>query len=371
MRRGAISLAAMANNLTPQTALSFLQDNPKCKGSKAHERYEKYKGAKNLAEVLNLGGSKADVMNDVKKGFCSVAGAEPPPPVGLASPARARKRNAETDADNDRAAKRLVPEPVCSEPMQAANPAAALAAVPPAEPAETIGKLVLTSPTVLPDEAPAGPSAPIASNSLQASVAPKSALSNEVDLSFAKLEGKPIKFIKRAMGEAKRLLSEKGLAEGRREGLDFSLIDRDNLSKYAVTVRDLNVDGKLHKDLEKHGLESAIDLEISIPDGFPLEPPFVRVLYPQLSGGFVFHRGGICFEPLTQKGWAPSMTLASLCIAVKGIMDMGDVRVSGVGNKATRSVPQYTEEGARKDAKAISDAHRGGDSRTYGRAGNS
>ncbi|CAJ1333907.1 unnamed protein product [Effrenium voratum] len=130
--------------------------------------------------------------------------------------------------------------------------------------------------------------------------------------------------------------------------------------------KDLNQDGKLAADLKKHKLDASIDLEIILPDGFPMEPPFARVLYPQLRGGYVFERGGICFEPLTPKGWVPSMTLPALAIAIKGILDYGEVRVAGVGNKATRTVPHYTEEGARKDHTAISASHRGGESSTYG-----
>jgi len=113
-------------------------------------------------------------------------------------------------------------------------------------------------------------------------------------------------------------------------------------------------------------LENSIDLEMTLPDNYPLGHPFVRVTYPQLRGGYVFERGGICFEPLTAKGWSPSMQLPNLAIAIKGILDYGDVAVAGEGNRAARIVPHYTEEGARKDAKVISDAHQGGDSRTYG-----
>jgi len=169
------------------------------------------------------------------------------------------------------------------------------------------------------------------------------------------------------MGEAKRLLSPEGLAEAEKSGYKFCLKDKQNLAKWFVQLRDINPDGHLAADLKKHNLDACIDLELILPDGFPMEPPFVRVLYPQLKGGFVFARGGICFEPLTQKGWAPSMTLPNLAIAIKGILDYGEVRVAGIGNRETRTVPHYTEEGARKDQSAISSAHRGGEGNTYGK----
>jgi len=48
-------------------AVKILLENPK--RGKSAERYEKYKHAKTLGEVLDLGGSRADVANDVVRGF--------------------------------------------------------------------------------------------------------------------------------------------------------------------------------------------------------------------------------------------------------------------------------------------------------------
>lgn len=217
-----------------------------------------------------------------------------------------------------------------------------------------------------------GPSCQGPGTSASSASAPSSAPSaatpqgDEVDLSFATLDGKPLKFIKRVMGEARRILSKKGLAEAEKGGYQFGLVDRANLSKWSVKIRDLNADGQLAKDLSRYKLDPCIDLEVCLPDGFPIEPPFARVTYPQLTGGYVFQRGGICFELLTTKGWVPTMTLPALAIAVKGILDYGEVRVSGVGDRQHRTVPGYTEDGARKDHAVIVSAHRDGQGSTYG-----
>merc|ERR1712241_1174842 len=112
------------------------------------------------------------------------------------------------------------------------------------------------------------------------------------------------------------------------------------------------------KGLMKMGLDRSVDLEFSLPDCFPMEPPLARVLYPQLSGGIVFENGGICFEPLTAKGWVPSMTLPALAVAIKGILDFSGVRCIGAGDRNSRVVRQYTEQGAREDHRIISLAHR-------------
>jgi len=47
----------------------FAQENQKMKGSKAHERYEKYKRATTPRQALQLGAGKGDLDNDWKKGF--------------------------------------------------------------------------------------------------------------------------------------------------------------------------------------------------------------------------------------------------------------------------------------------------------------
>lgn len=60
--------------------MSFVirQTNPKRPDSKSHERYERYKSATNLAEMLALGGTRADYNHDLKKGFITLAGGAAP-----------------------------------------------------------------------------------------------------------------------------------------------------------------------------------------------------------------------------------------------------------------------------------------------------
>ena len=36
-----------------------------------------------------------------------------------------------------------------------------------------------------------------------------------------------------------------------------------------------------------------------VPEEYPLKPPFVRVVWPELQGGYVFGGGAICFEVIT------------------------------------------------------------------------
>jgi ubiquitin-protein ligase len=333
----------MAPKLLDHTPILFRQDNPKRSGTKAFERYELYKSAKTVGEAIKLGAQRADVANDLKQGACALADS---------------LQEALSDDQLDTAGS-LSSEPALKKPRIDAE--VPISSVTLDNASSNAGISIPFSTT---DITPSSSSSAVPLNSDSFSNRKKEL--DEVDLSFAKLDGKPLKFVKRAMGEARRLLCGSGLDEAKTSGYEFILADKENLSKWIVKLRDLNPDGQLSKELAQHKLEPCIDLELSLPNGFPMEPPFARVLYPQLSGGFVFQHGGICFEPLTTKGWVPSMTLPALAIAIKGIMDFGDVRVAGTGNKSLRTIPQYTEQGARQDHSYILSAHRNGESNTYG-----
>uniref|UniRef100_A0A7S3NP64 PHD-type domain-containing protein n=1 Tax=Aureoumbra lagunensis TaxID=44058 RepID=A0A7S3NP64_9STRA len=49
--------------------LTIQQNNPKKPGSQSYERYENYKNAKTVGEFLMLGGTRADLRNDIPRGF--------------------------------------------------------------------------------------------------------------------------------------------------------------------------------------------------------------------------------------------------------------------------------------------------------------
>ena len=52
--------------------IAFAQENPKRPDSASWTRYEAYKAATCGEQVLELGGSKSDVLHDYKKGFLRV-----------------------------------------------------------------------------------------------------------------------------------------------------------------------------------------------------------------------------------------------------------------------------------------------------------
>jgi len=54
------------------TRISFRQDNPKSKNSKARERYEMYKSARTIRGAKQKGAKTIDILNDYEKGFLKI-----------------------------------------------------------------------------------------------------------------------------------------------------------------------------------------------------------------------------------------------------------------------------------------------------------
>merc|ERR1719240_1273516 len=127
-------------------------------------------------------------------------------------------------------------------------------------------------------------------------------------------------------------------------GVNFELRgDGADLStwKFALSFDPETDIGKKLLPVDKDANSSTIDLEIDVPEEYPMQPPFVRILYPQLSGGYIFDHGAICFEALTPKGWPAAMTLPALATSIKGLFDAGGTKVTGWGQREQRVVPEY------------------------------
>lgn len=52
-----------------KTKINFKKQNPKKEGTKAYEKYEKYKSATTVGKALELGATMRDLQNDFEKGF--------------------------------------------------------------------------------------------------------------------------------------------------------------------------------------------------------------------------------------------------------------------------------------------------------------
>ncbi|KAI1229880.1 hypothetical protein IHE44_0010585 [Lamprotornis superbus] len=114
-------------------------------------------------------------------------------------------------------------------------------------------------------------------------------------------------------------------------------------------------DSALHNDLqilkEKEGTDFIL-LNFSFKDNFPFDPPFVRVVSPVLSGGYVLGGGAICMELLTKQGWSSAYSIESVIMQISATLVKGKARVQFGANKN-----QYSLTRAQQSYKSLVQIH--------------
>ncbi|XP_038179810.1 ubiquitin-conjugating enzyme E2 Q2 isoform X1 [Arvicola amphibius] len=110
----------------------------------------------------------------------------------------------------------------------------------------------------------------------------------------------------------------------------------DSLYDWHVKLHKVDSDSPLHSDLqilkEKEGIEYIL-LNFSFKDNFPFDPPFVRVVLPVLSGGYVLGGGALCMELLTKQGWSSAYSIESVIMQINATLVKGKARVQFGANK--------------------------------------
>ncbi|KAH0509680.1 Ubiquitin-conjugating enzyme E2 Q2 [Microtus ochrogaster] len=113
----------------------------------------------------------------------------------------------------------------------------------------------------------------------------------------------------------------------------------DSLYDWHVKLHKVDSDSPLHSDLqilkEKEGIEYIL-LNFSFKDNFPFDPPFVRVVLPVLSGGYVLGGGALCMELLTKQGWSSAYSIESVIMQINATLVKGKARVQFGANKIHR-----------------------------------
>ena len=102
----------------------------------------------------------------------------------------------------------------------------------------------------------------------------------------------------------------------------------DNLFQWIVELHTFAEELPLAQDMLRNGCSSIV-LEIRFGSGFPIAPPFVRVVRPRFKpfamggGGHVTAGGAICSELLTNSGWSPALSMEKVLLQVRlGLCDM-------------------------------------------------
>ncbi|OTA90799.1 hypothetical protein M434DRAFT_397672 [Hypoxylon sp. CO27-5] len=95
-----------------------------------------------------------------------------------------------------------------------------------------------------------------------------------------------------------------------------------NMFQWIVELHSFEQTLPLALDMKKAGLTSIV-LEIRFLRGFPMSPPFVRVIRPRFlpfiqgGGGHVTAGGALCMELLTNSGWSPANSMESVLLQVR------------------------------------------------------
>uniref|UniRef100_A0A1A8GQV8 E2 ubiquitin-conjugating enzyme n=1 Tax=Nothobranchius korthausae TaxID=1143690 RepID=A0A1A8GQV8_9TELE len=129
----------------------------------------------------------------------------------------------------------------------------------------------------------------------------------------------------------------------------------DSLYDWHIKLKKVDPDSPLHSDLqvlkEKEGVDFIL-LNFSYKDNFPFDPPFVRVVAPVLSGGYVLGGGALCMELLTKQGWSSAYSIESVIMQINATLVKGKARVQFGANKN-----QYNLARAQQSYKSLVQIH--------------
>lgn len=144
-------------------------------------------------------------------------------------------------------------------------------------------------------------------------------------------------------------------SESYRHGVFRVDLVNDSLYEWNVMLRIVDSDSPLHNDLvvlkEKEGTDHIL-LNILFKENYPFEPPFIRVVSPMITGGYVLGGGAICMELLTRQGWSSAYTVEAIILQIAATLVKGKARIQFTGNKA-----QYSLSRAQQSFKSLVQIH--------------
>jgi ubiquitin-conjugating enzyme E2 Q len=104
----------------------------------------------------------------------------------------------------------------------------------------------------------------------------------------------------------------------------------DNLYEWNIRLKKVDPDSQLFKDLkqlQQKEDKDYIELSMTFKETFPFTPPFVRVIYPVISGGYVLSGGAVCMELLTPQGWSSAYSLEAVILQIAATLVKGKARI--------------------------------------------
>jgi len=115
----------------------------------------------------------------------------------------------------------------------------------------------------------------------------------------------------------------------------------DSLYEWNVKICRVDTDSPLAADLvtlkEREGKDHIL-LSFMFKDTFPFDPPFVRMVHPVLSGGYVLDGGALCMELMTPQGWSSAYTIEAVIMQIAATLVKGKARIKFEAPKGTYSL---------------------------------
>ncbi|VDM08312.1 unnamed protein product [Wuchereria bancrofti] len=109
----------------------------------------------------------------------------------------------------------------------------------------------------------------------------------------------------------------------------------DSLYEWHVKLKKVDPDSSLAHDMKMMITKEAQDyilFHFLFKDTFPFvicfEPPFVRLVSPTITNGFVLGGGAICMELLTRQGWSSAYSIESLILQIAATLVKGKARIN-------------------------------------------
>jgi len=129
----------------------------------------------------------------------------------------------------------------------------------------------------------------------------------------------------------------------------------DCLYEWNVRLKKVDKDSALYTDMqvfkEKEGRDHIL-LNFTFKESFPFDPPFVRVINPVVSGGYVLGGGAICMELLTKQGWSSAYSIESIILQISATLVKGKARIQFGATKN-----QYSLARAQQSFKSLVQIH--------------
>lgn len=120
-------------------------------------------------------------------------------------------------------------------------------------------------------------------------------------------------------------------SENYKNGIFTIELEKDNLYEWNVKLKQVDKDSPLAADMRQLSKSSwnqdHLLFQFIFTSTFPFEPPFVRLVSPVVTNGFVLSGGALCMELLTKQGWTSAYSVESLITQISATLVKGNARI--------------------------------------------